>query len=279
MNWHELKSIGVSQLSKHYPDREAHQICVQIIRELTGQSYIFLARNQVDETMLQKFREIVHDVQKGQSIQVALGVGYFKEMAFKVTKEVLAPRPETEELVDWMETSIFPEQHILDIGTGTGCIPIYLKKKHPESNISTIDVSEESLEIAQKNAALYQTELNFFQGDILSMKKLPGNYHHIVSNPPYIPFNEKEKMEELVINNDPSLALFVPENDPLIFYRKIAELGLSHLEEGGNLWFEIHENYGAEIKSLLAIKGYKNIKLKPDFYGKDRMVNAQKVNT
>jgi release factor glutamine methyltransferase len=204
-------------------------------------------------------------------------------LTFKVNPNVLIPRPETEELVDWAlitsriingETEVLK---ILDIGTGSGCIPVSIKKYIPLADITAIDISEAALNTARQNADLNQTEINFIQDDILNPSNLElinTKYDLILSNPPYITESEKEQMLDNVLKHEPHKALFVPNNDPLVFYRAIAEFALVHLKINGFLFLELNEKFGQETLNLLKEKGFKEIELRQDMGGKDRMIKA-----
>ena len=199
-------------------------------------------------------------------------------MKFKVNQHVLIPRPETEELVEWV-ISYFGlrtlDFKILDIGTGSGCIPISLAKKFPSAQIEAIDVSEEALEIAADNNRANGTQVNLYKLDILSENLIVNKYDIIVSNPPYIAEDEKTNLAENVLLFEPHLALFAPD-DALIFYNRISELAISALKPNGKLFFEIHESKGEEVVSLMKAAGFRNIELKKDMSGKNRMIKGEK---
>ena len=198
-------------------------------------------------------------------------------MRFEVNENTLIPRPETEELVEW----IVDEQKtkdkrqkvsILDIGTGSGCIPITIKKEIPNALVSAIDVSEKALEMARKNAIDNEVEVNFILQNILESESLIEKYDIIVSNPPYVRNLEKQEIKKNVLDYEPHLALFVEDTDALLFYRKIAQLALSGLAPNGKLFFEINQYLGKETIELLENLGFKNIELRKDFVGNDRMI-------
>ena len=224
-------------------------------------------------------------------IQYIIGKTEFFGLPFNVNKEVLIPRPETEELVEQVlnEVSLIKtcktstdlaskekQFKILDIGTGSGCIAISLKKQLPSSEISAMDVSDKALHIANKNALLNQVDINFIHQDILKTNYLDKLYNVIVSNPPYVRELEKKEIKNNVLNNEPHLALFVDNKNPLLFYNKIAELAKKFLTKNGQLHFEINQYLGKETIKLLAEKGFKNIQLKKDIFGNDRIVTAFK---
>ena len=224
-------------------------------------------------------------------IQYIIGKTEFFGLPFNINKEVLIPRPETEELVEQVlkevsltkicktttdETTNEKQLKILDIGTGSGCIAISLKKQLPSSKTSAMDVSDEALRIAKKNAVLNKVDINFIHQDILKTNNLDKLYDVIVSNPPYVRELEKKEMKNNVLNNEPHLALFVDNKNPLLFYNKIAELAENFLTKNGQLHFEINQYLGKETIKLLAEKGFKNIQLKKDIFGNDRIISAFK---
>jgi len=193
----------------------------------------------------------------------------------------LIPRTETEELVAWVldEIKVFTnnkitELSILDIGTGTGCIPISLAKNLTSLNISAIDISPEALLIARQNAILNKVTIEFIELDILNAESLPQEYDVIISNPPYVRELEKKEIKNNVLENEPHLALFVADENPLIFYNKIADLAKKQLSENGMLFFEINQYLGKETINMLVKKGFKNIQLKKDLFGNDRMIKC-----
>ena len=213
-----------------------------------------------------------------EPVQYVLNEAWFSNMKFYVDKNVLIPRPETEELVEWIISNCkFPvdELKILDIGSGSGCIPISLKKRIRKAEVWSFDISEGALTVAQKNAGDLGQEVNFIQLDFLdqhSWKKLP-KFDIIVSNPPYIPEKDKQTMQPNVLEYEPATALFVPDNDALIFYKAIAEFGKTHLEKSGSVFMEIHESLGKEVAELFQQASY-STEIKKDMQEKDRMIKA-----
>ena len=226
----------------------------------------------------QKLIELVSELKKDKPLAQIIGEWEFYGLKFKVNEHTLIPRPETEELVQLIvnENGEHDNLNILDIGTGTGCIPISLKNELKNTNITAFDVSNEALKIAKKNAALNNLEVNFKKVDILGAdnQDLISELDIIVSNPPYIPQKEKELMHKNVLDFEPELALFVDDTEPLLFYDKIADFALHHLKQNGKLYFEINENYGQETKQLLINKGFKNVLVIKDLNEKDRMIKA-----
>jgi release factor glutamine methyltransferase len=210
-------------------------------------------------------------------IQYILGFTHFYGSEFIVDENVLIPRPETEELVDWIvklnvKLSKKKNLKILDIGTGSGCIAISLAKNILNSEVFAIDVSEKALAVAKKNATLNNVSVTFLHKNILKTNNLDQKFDIIVSNPPYVRNLEKAEIKPNVLENEPHLALFVSDNDPLIFYKKIAELAAENLNPNGQLFFEINQYLGKETQNLLESLGLKNIELRKDIYGNDRMI-------
>lgn len=205
---------------------------------------------------------------------------WFAGMQFYVDENVLIPRPETEELVAWIvqehKTLHLQNVKILDIGTGSGCIPIALKKQLPTCDIHAADISKGALSTAQKNASTLHAAITFHEVDILdeTSRNRLSKFDVVVSNPPYIKQSEEAAMHYNVLKYEPHLALFVPDEDALLFYKAIADFGLQHLTAGGKLFFEINEMLGASVKALLKQKGYSNVEIRKDMQGKDRMVKA-----
>jgi release factor glutamine methyltransferase len=209
-------------------------------------------------------------------VQYVLGEGWFYNMKLKINEHVLIPRPETEELVEQLildRRSKLTDPAILDIGTGSGCIPIAIKKQLPASIVTAIDISKDALALAKENAAMYSTHINFMELDFLdetTWGTLPG-FDIIISNPPYIPLNEKEKLEKHVRDFEPALALFVPDDSALIFYEKIAAFGRNKLLPNGRIYLETHEDLTKKTAGLFR-KDYQSVIIKKDMYGKERMV-------
>ena len=225
---------------------------------------------------------MLEELKKGRPLQYILGEAWFYKYPFKVNESVLIPRPETEELIEWVLSYIKNSPlnktaiTILDIGTGSGCIPITLKKEIPELQITSIDVSTDALVTAKENAVSLQTEIEFRTLDFLNESSWNdlNMYDILISNPPYIPVNEKETLSLNVREYEPHQALFTPENQPLLFYHKIAEFGKSHLQSGGAVFLELHQNFAEKTKHLFEEKNYKNVEIKKDISGNDRMLKA-----
>ena len=231
------------------------------------------------ESGLKIWSFILEQLKKEIPIQYILGVTHFYGLEFEVNSAVLIPRPETEELVDWIvQKSKIKNQKskikILDIGTGSGCIAIALAKNLPNAQVFALDVSEQALATAKTNAEKNQVQLSFIHQSILETEDLGQQFDVIVSNPPYVRELEKLEIKKNVLENEPHLALFVEDNDALIFYRKIAQLAQKNLNSEGQLYFEINQYLGQEMLDLLRKMGFKNCELRKDIYGNDRMIQC-----
>lgn len=228
---------------------------------------------------LETWNSVLEQLKKEIPIQYILGTTHFYGLEFEVNENVLIPRPETEELVDWIIKSQKSEVRnkkvkILDIGTGSGCIAISLAKNLPNAEVFALDVSEKALATAQKNAELNQVQVQFICQSILETEDLGQQFDVIVSNPPYVRHLEKQEIKKNVLDNEPHLALFVADDDALIFYRKIAQLALKNLNQTGQLYFEINQYLGQEMLDLLQGMGFKNCELRKDIYRNDRMIQC-----
>jgi release factor glutamine methyltransferase len=287
MNLSDILLQYKQELQPLYPIEEAESICRWAAEHVCQQKWFNLLRNKEDElieSQSQQLISILAILKTGQPIQYVLGETEFYGLSFKVNKHVLIPRPETEELVDWILKDIKklgnPVWNLLDIGTGSGCIPISIKKNSPQLAVTSVDVSSTALNIAQENAAWNQTSIIFIENNILSPDKMlteQGPWQVIVSNPPYVLELEKERMHQNVLEYEPHLALFVENENPLLFYKAIATFSREQLASGGWLYFEINETKGAETCKMLTDTGFSNIELRKDLRGKDRMVKATKI--
>ena len=231
----------------------------------------------LSEAKKQHFAACAERLSQGEPLQYVVGTAPFGDLRFEVTTATLIPRPETLELVDWVvaDENVKPALRLLDIGTGSGCIAISLAKLLPQAKVSAWDISAEALAVAHRNAQNNEVQVDFKQVDVLSATA-SETFDCIVSNPPYICEEEMAEMTDSVLLHEPHTALFVPNNDPLRFYRAIAELGMRCLSPGGTLYFEINRAYGAETCDLLRDLGFCDVELRKDFYGNDRMVKAGK---
>ncbi|MGV6861741.1 MAG: peptide chain release factor N(5)-glutamine methyltransferase [Putridiphycobacter sp.] len=238
-----------------------------------------MSSKKLSESELLLHRNIVKRLQKHEPIQHILGIVEFYGCPFKVNGDVLIPRPETEELVDLILNDLKNKQlNVLDIGTGSGCIPICLKKNNKNLKVSAVDISDSALEVARQNAKLNQVEIDFYQADVLKSElDFITQQDVIISNPPYVLDRDKKNMAQNVLNFDPHLALFVDDKTPLLFYKRIVYLAQKILNPSGIIYFEIHEEFGEAIYQLLQENGFTGVKIIKDLQGKDRMAKAIKV--
>lgn len=282
----EARTVLTKELRSVYDPDESKNIIDLVLEYITGLPRIEQAKNKIPYltcTQLEDLDSITERLKKNEPVQYVLGEAWFAGLKFKVNRNVLIPRPETEELVDWIVKEVNAQRSmlniqcsIIDIGTGSGCIPIALKKKLPEAKVTAIDVCGEALYTATENAAELDADINFILFDFLDEENWSelGNFDIIVSNPPYVTQNEKNSMHERVTSFEPDLALFVPDNEALLFYRKLSGFSLHHLNPGGALFVEINETSGNGIVSLFRSAGFSEVELRKDMQGKDRMVKA-----
>lgn len=281
MSIQKLKAGFIENLKGIYPADEAGNLFNMAIESITG---INLRHNSTpsftpDGCFVKMWEEIEKRLQQSEPIQYILNEAWFYDIPFYVNQSVLIPRPETEELVDWIIKDHKEKQElsIFDVGTGSGCIPVILKRKIPQSEVSSCDISEEALRVAHKNARKHQTEIHFIQSDFLNKENWSSfpKSDIIVSNPPYIPRKEKSLMHDNVLAHEPHLALFVEDSNPLVFYAAIAEAGKTLLTDNGTIYVEIFEGLGNETVALFQSKGFQAV-LKKDLQCKDRFVKAWK---
>ena len=272
-------------LTDIYPNSEIKGIIRLIMEQICNlqpHQYLIFQDTQLSNEKKNKIIEVVERMKSKEPIQYILGTADFYSIPFEVNSSVLIPRPETEELVDLIisENSTSIGKNILDIGTGSGCIAITLQKNIKTAHVYAVDISAEALNVARRNAVQNQTDVTFIQTDILQLEKaqkdIPYTFDIIVSNPPYIKQEEKKEMEQNVLDFEPHLALFVPDQDPLLFYRQIAEFGREKLKENGLLYFEINAACGEITCKMLQEKGYNKVQLIKDLSGKDRIIKAYK---
>ena len=274
---HEIRDA----LSGIYPPSEALSLAKMLLVEVFDFSTLELYGGK-DKEISGKRRDVLDEMirrlKKNEPIQYIIGVESFCGLTFEVNPSVLIPRPETQELVGWIAGDCEEKEacRILDIGTGSGCIPVSLAHRLPKAEVESWDISEDALQVARRNAERNGVEVLFLQKDVLKASPDEARYDVIVSNPPYIAEKEKVDMEANVLDWEPSIALFVPDEDPLLFYRTIAQLGFSMLKEGGALYFEINRAYGQETIQMLEAMGYKDIELRKDSWGNDRMMKAER---
>lgn len=278
-----LKQQFKTELAGQYENIELSSLLSILFEHITGWNQINQVVNK-DENLTQShidaLQNALKELKEGRPIQYITGKAWFMGNNLLVNENVLIPRPETEELVDWITeyaTIIDKPLQIMDIGTGSGCIAISLKLALPNCMVAGLDISEEALAVAKENAKQLNAEISWMQENILDTTYLPNKFDIIVSNPPYIPFKENVNMQVQVKNFEPSIALFVTNEDPLIFYRTIARLGKQYLNPNGQLFFEMHYDQGKALLALFDEMGY-HAELRQDMFGKDRMLRASLKN-
>ena len=281
----EIKNIYHSELDAIYPKEEVDSFFYLAIEHYFDLERFVLALQPnlaLSKDEEQPLFEVLHKLCLEIPIQYILGSAHFMDMDFTVNENVLIPRPETEELVRWvladLEMYENKEISILDIGTGSGCIAISLAKNIPRAKVYGLDISKKALAVAKENAVMNKVEVVFVEADILEIETFNKKVDIIVSNPPYIRMLEKNRMKPNVIQNEPGSALFVPDDDPLVFYRKIIEYAKKNLKPDGRLYLEINQYLGKATKALLE-NDFTKVELRKDLYGNDRMLKGQFINS
>ncbi len=280
----ETLQYSNKQLESIYEAGEAAAMSRWLLESLGGIRYQDIIKHpgrQVPDTVVEQIRQRLPRLLAHEPLQYVLEEAWFCGLKFHVDKRVLIPRPETEELVEWIISDYrFPAQEctIADIGTGSGCIPIALKRRLGKAQASGFDISAEALQVARQNALQLGVDVRFEQLDFLreNDRKRLGTFDILVSNPPYIPYYDKATMAANVTAFEPGIALFVPDEDPLIFYAAMAGFGKTHLDPGGAIYLELYEHLAQAIASLFAREGY-STELKKDMQGKERMLRARKA--
>lgn len=285
----DIKTIYHKELDTLYSKEEVTSSFKQIVEHFLGLDAIILALNpslMVTKEEEQPLFESLASLKLEKPLQYILGEAHFYGSVFKVNSEVLIPRPETEELVDWIIEDIKASSslnrkkdkiRILDIGTGSGCIAISLARELSNASIYALDISETALTIAKENAISNEVEIQFFKEDILTLDALHTSFDIIVSNPPYVRELEKDEIKKNVKEYEPSLALFVPNKTPLLFYEKIMLFAKKNLAKEGTLYLEINEYLGKEMQLLLEAQNFSEIELRKDVFKKDRMLKGRIV--
>lgn len=268
------------ELSDFYPQGELKVLVRMLLQQVAGWSLVdMLTHNDLTLTAAQQMQiaDAVERLKRYEPIQYILGAAEFDGMRLVVDARALIPRPETAELVLLLAETLSPDASVLDIGTGSGCIAVALAHRLPQAQVSAYDVSPDALALAAENARNQGVKIDFRQVDILHDAPADAPvFDAIVSNPPYVTDSERASMEANVLDYEPALALFVPDDDPLLFYRAIADFAWTHLSIGGRLFFEINHRFGAEIVMMLRHKGFANCAVQHDAFGKERFVVAQK---
>lgn len=276
---HPIYTYIKQELSVFYSETEASAMAKCILTDIFGLSAIDLYVGKdmnFSSEMMERLGDILFRLKSYEPLQYIIGETSFCGLTFEVSPDVLIPRPETAELIDWIATDDNRcGIRILDIGTGSGCIPVSLSVRMNSPEVYAWDISEKALAVAKRNAERNNVNVDFRCVDVLGDNILPVKVDVIVSNPPYITCSEKKDMEKNVLDWEPQLALFVPDNDPLLFYRRIAQLGLDLLDKPGKIYFEINQAYGKETVDMLTSLGYTNIELRKDMSSNDRMIKAE----
>lgn len=259
-----------------YGEAEARQIA-EMVLESRGVSRNMLLVDPNEELQFPDLDSVINDIRVWRPVQYIIGTAEFAGMDFEVSDVVLIPRPETEELVDWIASEVGDSASILDVGTGSGCIAIALSRAVSGSSVWALDISADALAVARRNGAKYAPDVRFVEGDALSdfSALFAEKFDIVVSNPPYIPDSDSRLMRRNVTDYEPHMALFVPDNDPLLFYRSIARTALKMLKAEGKLYFEIYESLADEMQRMLHDEGYEEIVVREDFRGKPRMICAK----
>jgi release factor glutamine methyltransferase len=275
-----IRSLYNENLGTLYEKHEIESIFSRIANHLLNYSKIQIQQNLqkgIDQPTENKFSDFLLRLKKGEPLQYIFGFVEFYNTIIRVDQNVLIPRPETEFMVDLIvkENKNSNEQQIIDLCTGSGCMAVALAKALNNSTVSATDISEKALKLARQNAMENNAEILFIQDDLLNPKKKYNAYDLIISNPPYVREMEKKSMHINVLRYEPELALFVPDTDPLIYYRALAIFGLAHLDEKGTLFAEINEQLGEETKEIFLLKGFKKVDIKKDIHQKDRYLIAR----
>ena len=281
MKLKDLKIDFITKLSVTYQKEEVlsfFKILCEEYLNITPTKLLLVGEELINKEQFDMFSKVMIRLLNEEPIQYILNTTSFYGLDFICTPSALIPRPETEELVDWILKSEKNKISILDIGTGTGCIPISLAKNNTDYTVSALDISDVALELAKDNAQKNEVDISFISADIFSYTS-EKKYDLIVSNPPYVRNLEKIKIQNNVLNFEPSLALFVDDDDPLVFYRAILEFAKSNLSEKGSVYFEINENLFNEMESLLASYRFSEIELKKDVFGKYRFIRGLKSSS
>jgi release factor glutamine methyltransferase len=273
----DIRNYAVQQISSIYDTRESLSMVhwlMEAILDLNRNKLLVNDPIMLDKKAWQVFKNALIRLKKNEPIQYILQEAYFFGRRFKVKPGVLVPRPETEELVHWISQNLVKDATIIDIGTGSGCIPVTLKLEKPDWQVHAMDISKIAIDVAKENAEVLHSDITFHQTDILKMPDLGLQFDVIASNPPYVRNSEKGQMHKNVVQYEPELALFVSDDDPLIFYQTIAKWATRHLKKGGQLYFEINEAFGMEVRQILLGQGFQDVELRRDLQYKDRMIKG-----
>lgn len=279
----QLKSQFLDRLTPLYDAEEVARFFELLLNAFESKKRIDLVLNpQLETQLLHRWNQAMEALERFEPIQYIIGETEFYGLPFDVTPATLIPRPETEELVEWiLKDAGLTSLSILDVGTGSGCIPITLAKQLPQAQVTSIDVSTEALAVATRNAERNSVNVQFIPQSVLETEALETCFADhffdvIVSNPPYVRHLEKEEIQPNVLEHEPHLALFVEDDDALLFYSHIGQFALNHLKKGGKLYFEINQYLGNETIALVESLGFQNIVLRKDLFGNDRMLRCER---
>ena len=280
-NFNQRKEIFLDSLKENLPSREIENIFFELLffkKKWERVDYLLNKNQKLSPKEVSFFENSLEKLSKNIPVQYITGQANFCDLLIKVNPKVLIPRPETEELVHLILNNHKQDslKEILDIGTGSGCIIIALKKTLPNTNCTALDISKDAIRTAKANAVLNKVEVDFITKDILDYKNEEKSWDMIVSNPPYIPISNKKHMHPNVVQNEPSQALFVENEEPLKYYQIISDFANNHLKKNGKIYFEIHEDFANDVVNLLSIKKYFKTTVHKDFQGKKRFVVATK---
>ena len=279
-NMKQIRNYLLGELRKNFSENESSSLIRLILEHAGYPSSVYLQDPNLvpgAETARQ-ITEIVSEIHTGRPIQYILGYTYFYDLKIRVDERALIPRPETEEMVFHIPPGFTGKDRLIDLGTGSGCLALALKKKFPESQVSGVEKSPEALELARENGRLNKLEVDWSFGDLLDpgFSNTDGAYSLVVSNPPYVLISEKKLMKKNVLDHEPDSALFVTDNDPLVYYRSIAAFCKNKLRPGGLFWAEINERFGKETALVFNKAGFKDVAILRDIHGKERFINGRK---
>ena len=281
MTIEDANRLIIASLTEPYGEREAASMSSLVMDRLTGMPKSLRLLHKADAFTLKQqelFQQWLSELLRFRPVQYVLGEAWFGQLPFYVDENVLIPRPETEELVDWFLRDSAAKKSglsVLDIGTGSGCIPVYIKKKRKDFKVMALDISEPALEIAKKNSRMNETDIDFFLCDIRDpvQRERLAPMDLIIGNPPYIPQKQKAALDKHVKDFEPALALFVPDEDPIMFYKIIGNFAIQKLRPGAAVFLEIHHDYAKDIVEWYTKNGF-SVELKKDFSGNNRMIKA-----
>lgn len=281
MKLNDIINKTVAKLAPHYGDGEAKWLTRTIIEHIKGWNQVDILMNgdkELSEFIIGKIDDVVTRLLNDEPVQYIFGNTYWYGMTLKVSPDVLIPRPETSELVDMIvKDNNASDLKVIDVCTGSGCIAVALARNLPFASVTGIDISSKALAIAKENAEIQKAKIKLLQQDILDETySLPSGLDIIVSNPPYIAENEKKSMDANVIDHEPSIALFVPDDDPLKFYKRISDLSMASLNDNGKLYYEINPFYATDLTEMMSHQGWTDIQLFKDIHGKNRFLRAIK---